>query len=158
LRREARPAGTRPHTPGRRPADPFLPQLRQSVATIFFLNIGNSRILDSCNLLVDRPDFEQQAAFQAGVTLGDLRRFVEVVGENEPKAADHFFGFAERAVCYHIMPRDRFTFVREPLPPLHFSLADQSIKPGVEFVNYILYFLPRKGFVPLSAGNYQVFG
>ena len=101
-------------------------------------------------LRVDGPDFEEQAAVQTGVAFGDLRGFVEVVSENEPVAADHFLGFAKRAVCYHIFPRDRFTFIREPLPAFHFSLINQSIKPGVELVDCVLYFIPREGFVPLS--------
>src|ERR1700736_6372773 len=115
-------------------------------------------IVGGCTVRVDGPDFEEQAAVQTGVAFGGLRGFIEVVSENEPVAPYHFLGFAKRAVCYHILPHDRFTFVREPLPALHFSLINQSIKPGVELVDCVLYFIPREGSVPMSPGNYQIFG
>jgi hypothetical protein len=115
-------------------------------------------IVGARRLRVDGPDFDEQAAVQTGVAFGDLGGFVEVVSENEPVAADYFLGFAKRAVSYHILPHDRFTFIREPLPALHFSLINQSFKPGVELVDCVLYFIPREGSVPLSPGNYQVFG
>ena len=107
---------------------------------------------------VDGPDFEEHAAVQTRVAAGDLRGFVEIVSENEPVAADHFLGFTKRAVCYHILSHDRFTFIRESLTAPHFSLMNQLIKPGVEFADGVLYFLSREGFVPVSPGNYQVFG
>jgi hypothetical protein len=109
-------------------------------------------------LRVDGPDLEEKATVQTGVAFGDLRGFVEVGCENEPVAADHFLGFAKRAVCYHVLARDSFTFVREPLPGLHFSLINQPITPGVELVDGVSYFIPRKGSVPLAPGNDQVLG
>ena len=115
-------------------------------------------IVGGSRLRINGPDFEQKAAVQTRVAFGDLYGFVETLSENEPVAANRFFGFTERAVCYHIGPADRFTFIREPLPPLHFSFVNQSIIPDVELVDCVLDFIPREGFVPLSPGNYQVFG
>ena len=127
--------------------------LRQALVVVM-----TGGIVGGCALRVDGPDFEEQATVQAGVAFGYLRGFVEVVSENEPIAADHFLGFAKRAVCYHFLPHDRFTFICEPLPAFHFSLTNQSIKPGIELVDCLLYFIPREGSVPVSPGNYQVFG
>jgi hypothetical protein len=56
------------------------------------------------------------------------------------------------------LPRDRFTFIRQPLPAPHFPLAHQSIQPDIELVDGILYFIRRAGLVPLSPGNYKVLG
>jgi hypothetical protein len=47
-------------------------------------------IVRGCRLRVDRSDFEEQAAPQTRIAVGDLGGFVEVVRENEPVAADHF--------------------------------------------------------------------
>jgi hypothetical protein len=40
------------------------------------------------------------------------------------------------------LPNDQFTLIRQPLPAPHFSLIDQSIKPRVEVIYYVLYFSP----------------
>ena len=119
---------------------------------------GRTGIVRSGTLRVDGPDFEEQAAIETRVAFGNLRGFLEIVGENEPVAANHFLGFAKRAVCDHFFPRDRFSFTGEPLSAFHLSLINQSIKPDIESVDRALYFIPRKVFVPLSTGNYQVFG
>ena len=37
-------------------------------------------------------------------------------------------------------------------------LVNQTIEPVIELVDGVLYFIPPEGIVPLSAGNYQVFG
>jgi two-component system, OmpR family, response regulator len=115
-------------------------------------------IVGCCKFRVDWPDFEEQAAIQTGVACGNLRGFVKVFGEDEPVASDHFLGFAKRTVSYHVLSRNRFAFILEPLPASHFSLINQLIKPGVELVNCALYFIPRQGAIPLTTGNYQVFG
>ena len=107
---------------------------------------------------VDGPDFEEQAAIETRIAFGNLRGLVEIVGENEPVAANHFFGFAKRAVGDHFFPTNRSSFTGKPLPAFHLSLINQSIKPDIESVDRVLYFVPRKVLVPLSAGNYEVFG
>src|SRR5437879_1970131 len=96
-------------------------------------------------LRINRPDFAQKAAVQTWVAFGDLYGFVETLSENEPVAANRFFGFTKGAVCYHILPRDRFTFRREPLPGLHFSLVNQSIVPDVKSLHCALYFNSGEG-------------
>jgi hypothetical protein len=115
-------------------------------------------VVGVCGLRVDGPDFQEQAAIQTRVACGDLRSFVEVVCENEPVPANHLLGFAKRAVCHRFLPRDRLASISEPLPSLHRSLVNQTIEPVIEPVDCILYFISPKGIVPLSAGNYQVFG
>ena len=94
---------------------------------------------------------------QIRVAFGDLCGFVETLSENELVAANHFFGFTKGAVCYLILPRDRFTFGREPLPGLHFSFVNQSIIPDVKSLNCALYFIFGEGRVPLSPADYKIF-
>jgi hypothetical protein len=100
------------------------------------------RIIRGRNLWIDRPDFHEQSVLQTRVTFGDLRRLIKIMGENEPVPANHFFRFTERAVGYRVLPPDRFTFIREPLPTFHFSLGNQLFKPGVELIDHILRFFP----------------
>jgi hypothetical protein len=123
-----------------------------------YLSIGLPGVLEGRRLRIDGPDFEHQAAVQTGITLGDLRGFVQVVSDNEPIAPDHFLGFAKRAVRYRILPCDRFTFIGEPLSALHFPFADQSLQPEIELVDYVLYFIRRARLVPLSPGDDKVLG
>src|SRR5258708_33460820 len=103
-------------------------------------------------------DYDEYAAVKTGVVFGVLPPLVEFVTENNPVPANHFFRFAERAVCYHGLPPDRFTFIREPLPTFHFSLVNQLIKPNIELVDRVLCFFPRKSAVPLSSGTFLDFG
>src|SRR5580704_9539841 len=103
--------------------------------------------------------FEKMAAVQTRVAFGDIcTAFVETLSENKPVTANRFFGFTKGAVCYHILPRDRFTCGREPLPGLHFAFFNQSIIPDVKLLRGPLYIISGEGLVPLSPGDYQIFG
>jgi hypothetical protein len=137
--RDRSPEKTEFRTPNSKLQTPNLKPSRPHRASLS----GLRGIVGGSTVRVDRPDFEEQTAVQTGVALSDLRGFVEVISENEPIAADHFLGFAKRAVCYHILPRDCSAFIHEPLPAPHFSLINQLIEPGVELVDYFLYFIPR---------------
>jgi hypothetical protein len=44
---------------------------------------------------INGPYFEQKAAVQTRVAFGDLYGFVETLSENEPVAANRFFGFTK---------------------------------------------------------------
>jgi hypothetical protein len=116
------------------------------------------RVVRSCNLRIDRPDFDEQAIVQTGIAFGDLHCFLEIVSKDGPVTADRFFGFTERAVGYRTLSPDCFAFVGEPLPGFHFALVNQFINPGIESVEHVLFFLPREGAIPLSAANYQELG
>src|SRR2546423_6785198 len=109
-------------------------------------------------LRINRPDFAHKAAVQTWVAFGDLYGFVETLRENEPVSTNRFFGFTKGAVCYYILPRDRFTFGREPLSGLHFPFANQSIIPDVEFLHCGMYLIFGESLIPLSPADYQIFG
>jgi hypothetical protein len=116
-----------------------------------------SGIFRGPELRIYGPDFEQKATVQTRVALSDLYGLVETLRENEPVAANRFFGFTEWPVCDHLGPPDRFAAIGEPLSWLHFSFVSQSIIPEVKLVDGVLDFIPREGFVPLPPANYQVF-
>jgi hypothetical protein len=132
--------------------------LTEDSAVIEPLSLVAQMLVTAITLRINGPDFEQMAAVQTRVAFGDLYGFVETLSENEPVTANRFFGFTKGAVCYQILPRDRFTFGREPLPGLHFSFVNQSVIPDVKFLRCALYFIWGEGLVPLSPADYQIFG
>ena len=76
---------------------------------------------------IDGPDLDEQAIIQRRDPLADTHSFIEAVGQNDPIAADYFFGFAEWTVEHLILPADGFSFMRQAVSRFDFSLLNQPI-------------------------------
>src|SRR5258708_22619112 len=81
------------------------------------------------------PDFDGYTAVQTWVTCGDLYRFFKTLRLNEPITADHFLGFAKRAVRYSFSARENFALIRKLTPAFHLSFIAQSLEPSEELAS-----------------------
>ena len=92
------------------------------------------------------------------IALRNLCRFLQAARKDEPIPADHLLRLAERPIGDHIVARHRLSPIRKPLPRPHLTFLHHSIEPDVEIIDRGLnVFLGRVG-VPLSAGDYEIFG
>ncbi|MGA8476406.1 MAG: hypothetical protein WB696_00450 [Chthoniobacterales bacterium] len=53
----------------------------------------------------------------------------------KPIIADHFLGFAKRAICYSFSAGKDFALIRKLTPAFHLSFIAQSLEPGEELAS-----------------------